>query len=35
MYAEEGADIYGDDGTVHLNLEIGDRVSFLEIGAAF
>jgi hypothetical protein len=28
---EEGDDIYGDDDTVHLNLEIGDRVFFLEL----
>jgi hypothetical protein len=27
---EEGDDIYGDDDTVHLNLEIGDRVFVLE-----
>ena len=28
---EEGDDIYGDDDTVHLNLEIGDRAFFLEL----
>ena len=28
---EEGDDIYGDDHTVNLNLEIGDRVFFLEL----
>ena len=28
---EEGDDIYGDDDTVHLYLEIGDRVFFLEL----
>jgi hypothetical protein len=28
---EEGDDIYGDDDAVHLNLEIGDRVFFLEL----
>ena len=28
---EEGDDIYSDDDTVHLNLEIGDRVFLLEL----
>jgi hypothetical protein len=28
---EDGDDMYGDDETVHLNLEIGDRAFFLEL----
>ena len=28
---EDGDDMYGDDDTIHLNLEIGDRVFFLEL----